>query len=77
MRLEPSYRIWDKKLRQVNGIVGKKRLEQGLVYQCTFEGFPFMEYQWVSASYLKHVKALIEAYEARMNDRDKGKRSIK
>ena len=52
MRPKASYGIWDKKMGQVNGIVGKKRLTQGLVYQCTFEGFPVTEYEWVSATYL-------------------------
>ena len=39
MRSKASYGVWDKKVDQVNGIVGKKRLTQRLVYQCTFEGF--------------------------------------
>ena len=61
----------------MNGIVGKKRLTQGLVYQCTFEGFLMTGYQWVSATYLKHVKPLIDAYEARVEEQEKKKRSIK
>lgn len=77
LRPEPSYKIWDKKMGQVNGIVGKKRLKQGLVYQCTFEGFLMMEYQWISASYLKHVKSLIAAYEVKMCGTNNEKRDIK
>lgn len=78
LRPKPSYGIWEKTLGQVNGIVGKKRLSQGLVYQCTFEGYPVTEYQWVSVNYLRHVRPLIEAFEARGGGQDeKDKRGIK
>ena len=35
------------------------------------------EYQWVSATYLKHVKPLFEAYEAKVGEQEKDKRGIK
>lgn len=60
-------------MEQVNGIVDKKRFEQGFVYQYIFEGFLVMKYQWLSASYLKHVKSHIAAFEARMCGNDKEK----
>ena len=35
------------------------------------------EYQWVSATYLRYVKSLIDAYDTRVGEQEKEERGIK
>jgi hypothetical protein len=51
---------------QVSGIVGKKiQKNEEIVYQCTMQGYPSSKYQWIGASYLKHVPHLVQAFKER------------
>jgi hypothetical protein len=66
LRPNPDYKIWDKMIGQVSGIVGKKtQNNEAIVYQCTMHRYPPSEYQWIGAPYLKHVPYLVQAFKER------------